>query len=51
MEKLVRMLHALGELCDDLCDEMRPYAEALVPSQSRKQQLKDGIPFMLHSDR
>lgn len=58
MEYLVRIMHALGVLCDDLCQELTPYAEAepaavgnVTPVMPRKQQLTDGIPWMLRDDR
>ena len=28
MEKLIRMMHVFGKLCQDLSEQMAPYAEA-----------------------
>ena len=44
-------MHALGELCDDLYEQMEPYAEAGLASQARLQHLGDSIPWMLQDER
>ena len=55
MKCLVRIMYALGVLCEDLCIQLGPCADAegAAPSAAppRLQQLTDGIPHMIRDER
>ncbi len=55
MEYLVRIMYGLGVLCEDLCKQLSPYAdaEAAEPSAAphRIKQLADSIPYMIRDER